>query len=423
MAIICPETTNLINTPRASLARPSQADICLTLTSAPNPTMDLHCSNIYLSLAQRLNFDVLTTIFIVSWTTCETHPVTLGSVCRLWRAAALAVPQIWSRIPPTRLGNDEIVLVFLERSRPLPVHIGISSRMTPVQREALYTATERIQCFSVQSECSILTRSFPVLEMLNLAILYDASSPIFPLPTKSTSLLEVSRYPKLRELHIFGLVTPLLRAIAPAPSFPPLQVLSIDCNGLPYWVMIVENCSSTLVSLSLIIRHLSIEAVHFDLPHLRYLSIADYLPYYATLIRFDTPKLETLAHVIALSGNPCQAEVPFSILEIADSRYVTHLHVSGINLNITPYPQLRSLTIKDEPRDFIRFREVLTIGIKSCPQLEVIRYSCRKASVETQCMILSAIDASGCSQTILLEQLKYTPVVLGRITRSSDFND
>jgi hypothetical protein len=340
------------------------------------------------------------------------HPVTLSSVCRLWRVAALAVPLIWSQIPSSEFRNAEIILAFLERSRPLPVHIRISPCMTPTQRMALRTATQRIRCLHVELECSILMSHFPLLERLDLAISYDAGSREVPCTT--ASLLDVSRYPKLRELNIIVLMTSLLRAIAPAPSFPPLQVLSIDCDGLPYWVEIVQNCSSTLVSLSLMIRHSDLE-VHFALPHLRRLSIADYLPYHARMLRLDTPKLDSLTHLIGLGGALSRAEVPFTILEISDSRHVTDLHVSSINLDITLYPQLRVLTIKDEPRHFDRLRAALVMGIKCCPHLEVIRYSCLTHSSETKHVILGAIEASG--RSIILEQLEYTPVLFGRTMR------
>jgi len=96
---------------------------------------------------------------------------------------------------------------------------------------------------------------------------------------------------------------------------------------------------------------------------------------------------------------------------------VTDLQVSSLSFNVISYPQLRWLTIKDEPRDLVHLQTALVMGIKSCPHLELIRYSYPKAFPETRKVTIGAIEASGHSQRLILEQLKYEPVILGQSMR------
>src|SRR5450631_4416052 len=64
--------------------------------------------------AQRLNYDILFIIFVMSFAERRTTALTLSSVCRLWRYIALSVPEIWSVIQLDGFNGSYRLQLFLE---------------------------------------------------------------------------------------------------------------------------------------------------------------------------------------------------------------------------------------------------------------------------------------------------------------------
>ncbi|KAJ7777135.1 hypothetical protein B0H16DRAFT_948840 [Mycena metata] len=57
-------------------------------------------------------------------------PLLLAQVCSQWRAIALALPELWSRVRPRRLSPNTVQLLnlWLHRAGTLPISIGLSSQ-------------------------------------------------------------------------------------------------------------------------------------------------------------------------------------------------------------------------------------------------------------------------------------------------------
>jgi hypothetical protein len=119
----------------------------------------------------------------------------------------------------------EGVRSFLDRSRPLPLHVFIPFWCK--QPELFLEEKERIQCLNIHREVKILAKGLPILERLVLSLRVDIPEDSV---TNSKEFLDITRYPRLSDLIIDNAHVFLMRAFAETSSFPPLQVLSTVCG-------------------------------------------------------------------------------------------------------------------------------------------------------------------------------------------------
>lgn len=192
-----------------------------------------------LSPIDRLPTEVVGLIFKSLWRQTAPHPqldietwpwydaiqpciVRITHVCRRWRAIALDIPMLWSRI------DDRVwprVLAFLQRSRSVPIAVSICLRSGLVDHDLLLKSShDRLQRLDIR---------------LEEADIFVASRLDFPVPCLEVFTLQCEKYNSVGEKHqplLFCGETPSLRAMAllhvrhwlPANHFPNLVHLNIS---------------------------------------------------------------------------------------------------------------------------------------------------------------------------------------------------
>jgi F-box-like len=312
--------------------------------------------------ALRLNYDVLSIIFVISLAEWETAALTLSSVCRLWRYIALSTPQIWSRIDLDPPNNPSILRLFLERSKPRPLHILIPSCASDTQLELLSSATDRILCMKITNNFRFLQRQFPALERLELHL------------NSHCYIFQSCRFPQLRELSLASDYTATrLRISAEQTGFTGLQKLKILNEATTQWSKIVQSASSTLVSLTLDAVHPSNpQTCRFFFPQLRHLRVTKTGWGIRLLLDLDAPILESIEEgfgVGIIDGVSIRLRDPSSVKQVL---------VESLAARLTPYPALRELWIDCRKYyDGLTKNETLdSLGhqINSCPDLDAVFY-------------------------------------------------
>jgi hypothetical protein len=334
--------------------------------------------DVVLAAAQRLNYDVLSLILIISSFDWVSAPLTLASVCRLWRHVAISTPQIWTRIDFETSKRSKGLKAYLSRSESLPLHICISSRPSAKLRPLLPAIANRVACMRIIDNCYILNHLFPVLESLKLM------SSIVDTGGKQTShmyLSDASWYPKLKEIRILYASEVALGAISRHPQgFRALQKLELRCDRQSHWINIIQSVSNTLVSLYMRIQHAPEAGTHqFFLPKLRHLRITTFSGRYPLILVINAPLLESLDESCFTTG------ISYTSLRLQDPSSVKYLHTDSFPLNIGPYLELQRLWVQDNPAfsqdhewnsaiSAIEFTQLLKTHILSHLKLEAIMY-------------------------------------------------
>ena len=124
-------------------------------------------------------------------------------VCHLWRAALLSSPRLWSHLS---FVNEKRALVFLERSKSVPLYVDLTGADNPSEtvQELLRTIGTRVTALRGWHSPFldvVLHQSTPVLELLDL-IEVDQSVPRMP----------IQSFPSLKSLIIFGSIRAPFRA-------------------------------------------------------------------------------------------------------------------------------------------------------------------------------------------------------------------
>jgi F-box-like len=318
-----------------------------------------------LPLAQRLDYDVLSTIFVMSSQGSRRDTLELSSVCRQWRYIALSVPEIWSKF---RLGasfTPYILSIFLERSKPLPLHIFISNDSSDEQLGMLSSAADRIACMTIFNSFRFLQIQFPILERLVFVM-----SPEADYRRDVESFSKALQFSQLREFGFAGASFPSLdRILDMSGGFPGLQKLEVLCMDDSCWDSVVRNTSNTLISLSLHVYSTS-SAHDLSFPQLRHLQIKNRGGKAQLLLDLDAPQLESVEQ-----GHLVGKEYGIDI-QLRNPSSVEQLFITFQPLDLTLYPALRKLWIYDLA-DYIHVHEILASlrgQITLCPEIEAVFY-------------------------------------------------
>jgi len=314
-----------------------------------------------------LNYDVLFIVFIKSLVDWEKANLTLASVCRNWRHAALATPQIWSRINFDAFVHPNYYQLCLDRSGTAPLHVAIPLLFSTKLVEVFPSITTRIVCMKITDSYRFLCNQFPTLERLELVcsiqdLAEDEEGRRF--------LSDTSRFPRLRELCISESSEELLGIIMMQnKGFWGLEKLAIPCDYQRHWASIIEGVSSTLVSLHLDVRYSTYQPIQVvSLPRLRHLQITMRTPVPLEL-DVDAPLPESVdeGHGFA-SAN-------YVTLMLRHPRCAKELCSGNFPITMGHYPELRRLWIRDCTPSNGRMIESLKARICDWPGLETVMYS------------------------------------------------
>ena len=318
----------------------------------------------------KINYDILSIVFILTIIDWERGPLVLSWVCRLWRLAALNMPQLWCRITPNIASNPELLAMFLSRSGTIHLHVGVPRFPSRELTKLFPSIVNRIVCMRVSESAQFLDNDFVALEKLELL---SAN----PLLGERPYLPSISRFPRLRDLSLLESSHLILRPISLQTSnFPPLQALGLRCETQSFWRSILQNVSRCLISLHLLFRD-GWETFELpgkvSLPQLRYLRITNPVASErSTFLHLDAPRLEYVHESYWLSTR-CSAKI---LLTNPDT--VKELSTCASLLTLAPYPGLRKLWLLGEKIIDIQLMfESLESEIQFCPGLEAIFYSSR----------------------------------------------
>ncbi|KAG8792151.1 hypothetical protein FRC16_011517 [Serendipita sp. 398] len=217
------------------------------------------------SIAQRLPVDILSLIILEYTQANWEAPLALSQVCHLWRVAALSTPAAWSylQIDPYDPPRPEFLKIWLSRCRAVTCRLSFAPWASFALVKAACDKAEVLKGLSIFDGTQVLTGSFPNLEELRLGT-YSQSPPrewkrdsgLFmnigeSWATKSrSSLLDATRFPSLKTLHLHSPISIVTKAITQPSNFPPLQELHIHASD-DNWVEIIRLCADSLVKLGI----------------------------------------------------------------------------------------------------------------------------------------------------------------------------
>ena len=185
-----------------------------------------------LSAAQRLNYDILSTIFIIAASRRKTVALKMCKMCRLWRQAALSTPRIWSEIDLKASITPYTLSIYLERSSPLPLSISISESDLSNNRvlRTLSTVTDRIITMNISEYEGIVPHQDP-----GSAALGRVQFAPFTSVKALQDISKASQSPQSREIHFDLLIDSFYRLAASQNGFTVLQKLELSCQSLSDW--------------------------------------------------------------------------------------------------------------------------------------------------------------------------------------------
>jgi hypothetical protein len=302
-------------------------------------------------------------ISLVDW---EKANLTLASVCRNWRHAALATPQMWSRINFTAFVHPNYHKMCIGRSGAAPLHVGIPPMYSADLAEILPSITARIICMKITDSYRFLCNQFPALERLELVC------PVQDLTEDKEGwhfLSEPSRFPRLRELCISECSgEPIGTIVIQKMDFWALQKLVIPCDHQRHWIAIVKGVSSTLVSLHLDVRYkLHHPTQLVSLPRLRHLQVTmnTLLP---LELEIDAPLLESVDEGPSFGTSNCVR------LMLRHPQSVKELSSGNFPITLGHYPELRHMWMRDCTPFNGKMIESLQARICDWPELETVMY-------------------------------------------------
>ena len=307
-------------------------------------TKDLEEKRALVSPINKLNFDVLSIIFIFCSWVDPIAPLQIGSVSRYWRSVILRTPQAWCFIPSARIFQSHYE-TYLERSGQQPLHINLSDIIDGITSSTLTAVAHRIQCLSIPDLLlhSTYQTVFPRLTRLILSSDFEDES--------CADLLAVttSKFPNLRHLDIHAMID----IFNICPELPPLQTLRISPHDEYGWPGVIKACITSLKSLELIIDaetlYGEVKGKFFplDFPSLLFLKIVyRNRAWRSWWRRWNTPVLETFIEEVKECdfGNPVFKDGPESVAThtrllrppvLSEPRKFRVLQIALASLNVT----------------------------------------------------------------------------------------
>ena len=316
---------------------------------------------------RRLPFDILSLLFVEASEQDWEAPLALEQVCASWRACLLHTPRAWVNIELSHRFSPGVMEKYLTRSRQCPIHLHVEavshSYALPLSR---LTSRHASRICSLEIDAATTPRrKWHVSTLKRLHIAGEASGRLLfkALVWESPTLEFLS----VGQVDILPSYRNKLRQY-----FANLQHLVIrDAEGVD-WVMIVEECASTLQVLELTFFEPSLSRVRQQLhfPLLHRLVIDSYSNQW-WLWPFDavTPKL------LSYSEFHSYARRDSSILPAyhRNTESVVHLHTNRVP-NFAQYPNLHCLHLSSTgmPLSYDAVRMVDAQARNSCPKFRGI---------------------------------------------------
>lgn len=289
------ETQNAIKSLLIELERERES-IARAIERVEALEKDIERRRAWIAPVRKLNPDILCEIFVASSAIDWISPISLGSVCRLWRETILRSPQVWSFIQTGASSISRMSAVnlgrWLQRCGDVGLHMRIDtgSRQDHVKK-LLYYAPQ-VTCFYNAYGYSLNDQPFPRLEQLTVRPHREEVGEL------NKILIYISKYSNLHTLHLHHLFTEGLvttRPIQPLVTFPPLRNLHLS-SAFPQWITILQLCASSLVSLGLdlLSQRAGVETGGLvNTIHLRQLKHLSYGYVSGLFITLVTPMLES----------------------------------------------------------------------------------------------------------------------------------
>lgn len=268
----------------------------------------------------------------------------ISHVCSHWRLAALSQPSLWVGELPKQI---ELIQLFLERSKALPIVLGWDITAFMVLHTHAYTIIsphfQRTGALYLRLSLSepklmdILDANMPHLKVLDLQLdLEDASAqdvhPVFaPRPTTQIQSLILGfvifdwRYVEMPNLTVLKLIRiPTMNLNASATVQQILNVLKLSPR---LQVLDLRNVTSHDDD-----RNQSIDASGLRLPELRYLSLLlkETLLTRALLTPEVLPNLETICCVSGTDDEPTLVSLFVSFARVMKRRPFLYISVSVV---------------------------------------------------------------------------------------------
>ncbi|KAG8817282.1 hypothetical protein FRC17_011301 [Serendipita sp. 399] len=311
------------------------------------------------SIAQKLPIDILGIITLERSRDKWIAPLAISQVCQLWRTAALATPAAWAciQIDPHNPPGPKFLDLWLSRCGALTCQLSFPPWGTFSSLKVACSRAELLKGLSIFHSTQVLTGSFPNLEELRVSGYLPKAPRKWKGPSGSgseykivdsrgPSLLQVSRFPSLRVLHLHSLSNMVMTAMA-RQGLPPLEELHIHAT-FSSWEDIVSQCALFLVSLAIRYDHNNVNTAgpkklhSVTLPKLECLSIVIECVRVNNhrLTTFQTPSLRTY-HEKQVSSDPLQSPIH------QDTRAVTTAIFVGANrVDWTKLPSLTHMTLQ-----------------------------------------------------------------------------
>ncbi|KAG8821811.1 hypothetical protein FRC17_009731 [Serendipita sp. 399] len=214
------------------------------------------------SIAQKSPVDVLSLITLESSQEEWMAPLTISQVCRLWRVAALATPAAWACVQIDHVDplGPKLLDLWLSRCGPLTCQLSFPPSGAFPALEVACSRAEVLKGLSIFRSTKVLSGLFLNLEELRVSGYCPGRGnreDIFSLPgpdityldNNLSCLLQASRFPSLRVLHLHSLSNVVMTAMA-LQGLPPLEELHIHatCSS---WEDITSQCATSLVTLGI----------------------------------------------------------------------------------------------------------------------------------------------------------------------------
>ncbi|KAG8821812.1 hypothetical protein FRC17_009732 [Serendipita sp. 399] len=345
------------------------------------------------SIAQKLPVDVLGIIILERSREKWMAPLAISQVCRLWRTAALATPAAWAciKIDPHNPPGPKFLDLWLSRCGVLTCRLSFPPWGTFPALEVSCSRAELLKGLSIFRSTKVLSGSFPNLEELRVSGYRPepprkwkgpsgSGSDIMIVDSKGSSLLQVSRFPSLRVLHLHSLSNVVMKAIA-RQGLPPLEELHIHAT-YPSWEDIVSQCAPSLVTLGInydeentdTARPRKLHSVTF--PLLTYLSIVIDNVYddgtvvdYPALTTFKTPSLRTYYEKHNFLSGLLRSPIHEDTLSVTTATF------SGADrVDWTTLPSLTHMTIRAGDQHCRKLCDSLRDNPRQAPSISEIQW-------------------------------------------------
>ncbi|KAG8817280.1 hypothetical protein FRC17_011299 [Serendipita sp. 399] len=315
------------------------------------------------SIAQRLPVDVLYLITLESSQMRWMAPLAISQVCRLWRSAALATPAAWAcvQIDTYNPRGPKFMELWLSRCGALTCRLSFPPREAVAALEVACSRAEVLKGLSIFHSTQVLSGSFPNLEELRVsgycpAMPFRRTSYSPPGPNITSwdknlpSLLQASRFPSLRVLHLHSPSDVVMTAMA-QQGLPPLEELHVHatCSS---WEDIAFQCAASLVTLGIRYEISSISSARprklhsVTFPVLTSLSIVIGNLYEMeiepeSLTTFKTPSLRSYFEKQGIESLPLQSPIHQDTFNVT-----TAIFVHADRVDWTKLPHLTHMTVR-----------------------------------------------------------------------------